>query len=282
MKLFTTLVAGALLCCALSAYALTEDQTKGMDALLAKTLTSLTTGDPAVWTLLSSQGSAAVMRTADGQVAASRSKIKSDEALAAKYRIPAGLAEVKEERKLKTAGEFVLGRFRLEREVNGEKEQWDLSVVTVQDGENRSWRYVALAGMPVPKETDTANQQAVSQVLKAWESALTEGNTGGLAQVLNPDPLCLGVYTPDGQPWFFTDRDYIISTLDGLSSMGAATASSLTELDTRADGAVATAVGKWHIEMPMFEPLDAAFTAVFIKPADKWLLVAMCAGPAAK
>jgi ketosteroid isomerase-like protein len=274
------LCVGGLLCLAVSGWTLTDDQTKGIDTLVQKTLTSFTTGDPAVWALFTTQGSAAVMRTADGCVAAARAKIKTDEALAAKYKLPAGLAEVKEERKLQLAGEFIQGRVRLEREVNGEKEKWDLTLVAVQDGENRSWRYVALCACPVAKEPDTAAQQSVAQVLQAWEKALTEGNTAGLAAQLNADPLCLAVFTPDGQPWFFTDRDYIVSTLDGLVSMGTATASSMTELDTRADGPVASAVGKWHIEIPMFEPMDAGFTAVFIKTADKWLLVSLCAGPA--
>jgi len=282
MKLTATLVACALLCSALGAFALTEEQTAGMDALLAKTLTSLTTAEPAVWTLFSSQGSAAVIGTPEGPVAASRSKIKTNPDLAAKFTLPAGLTEVKEERKLKTGGEFIMGRFRLEREVDGAKEKWDLTVVAVRDGENRSWRYITLAAMPTPKEADAVNQQAVSEVLKAWEGALLDANTAGLAEVLNADPLCLGVYTPDGQPWFFTDRDYIVSTLDSLTAMGTASASSLSELDTRANATVATAVGKWHVELPLFEPLDAAFTALFIKPADKWMLVSMCAGPAEK
>jgi hypothetical protein len=64
--------------------------------------------------------------------------------------------------------------------------------------------------------------------------------------------------------------------------MAATTKSVIEEMDVRASGQVATAVGRWHIEFPVFEPLNAVLCATFIKPADTWLMVSLCAAPGDK
>ena len=80
--------------------------------MLGKAVSALTSADQPLFELFSTQGSAAVIATDDGFVAASRSKLKSDAALAAKFTLPKGTVVTGS--KLQRAGGFVLGRVSLE------------------------------------------------------------------------------------------------------------------------------------------------------------------------
>lgn len=284
MRLNLCILAMALTCLRVAAAGLTEEQTKGLDTLLQSTVKALTAGDPALWSLCSTQGSAIIFSTGDKLFTTSRPKLKNDADLAAKLRWPAGVTEDPQKRQLAACGDFIVGRlgFVGQPAADGKTPRWDLTLSAVQDGENATWRFVSLCIAPVPEMPDAAGVEGVKVLLGSWEKALTEGNTAALQPHLNEDPLCLAVYTPDGQPWYFTSRDYFISTLNGLVQMGTATKSTLQEMDVRASGQVATAVGRWHIEFPVFEPLNAIFCATFIKPADSWLMVSLCAAPGDK
>ncbi|NSW57168.1 MAG: hypothetical protein HPY44_14235 [Armatimonadetes bacterium] len=300
-------------------WALSENDQAGMDKLLADTVTSLTTGEPALWNLFSSQGSAAIIGTADSFTAASRSKLKSNADLAAAFRLPEGTKIASAN--LSRLGEFVAGRLKLTFETTPPPpppvveppslgdvwdafmppqmsrfvvreapaacepeppapivQTWDVCVSAVQDGPQRSFRYVSLTITPEAKTTDQAAVGAVVDTLRSWERSMLQGDVTELAQGLYSDPFVVGAYTPDGQAWFFTYPEYLTTMLATALSMGSAERSAMLDLDTVVSGPVASTIGKWSVDIPMFGHMTMGMTGSFVNEDGRWLMVSLCGG----
>lgn len=317
------------LVCGASAWALTEDEQTGIDALLKDTMASLTTGEPALWNLFSTQGSAAVIRTSEGFAAANRGKLKADPDVAAQFTLPEGVTLA--DSSLMRVGEFIMGRAQLEGKAPAPSEagrtvpegsplrdlwsafwhseqhffvrqpkadeaaapaespapeptpkppKWELTLAAVQDGPERSWRHVSLCIAPVAEESDGAGPagESVVQVLKSWEQAVLQGDMTPLTESLYPDPFCVAGHLPDGQAWFFTYPEYLITMMGAALGMGSAEQSQMLDLSPKVSGPVGTILGQWAVEVPMFGNITLGLTATLVQPEDKWMLVAMCAG----
>lgn len=302
-----------------SVWALSENDQAGMDKLLADTVLSLTTGEPALWNLFSTQGSAAIMGAADGFTAASRSKLKSDADLAAAFRLPEGTKITSAN--LSRMGEFVAGRLKLtfetmppppppvveppslgdvwgafmppemprfivrEEPAACEPEppapiihNWDVCVSAVQDGPQRSFRYVSLTITPEVETTDQAAVGAVVETLRSWERSLLQGDVTELSQGLYSDPFVVAAYTPDGQAWFFTYPEYLTTMLATALSMGSAERSAMLDLDTVVSGPVASTIGKWSVDIPTVGQMTMGMTGSLVNEDGRWLMVSLCGG----
>lgn len=302
-----------------SAWALTEKEQAGIDDLIARTMGALTAQESPVFELFSTQGSAAVIGTEEGFVAASRAKLKSKEELAAQFTLPKGTQVVGQT--LQRAGGFIIGRVALQvpapcpvvSAASGPAEgrdlwaafmdgipnfyrdrlaappaaleapepvAWDMAIAALQDGKKSSWRLATMALTKVDPEGDPAQSGQLMGLLRSWEVALVEGNVDILSDQLNDDPLCIGVYTPDGQAFFFTDAAYLTSMLSSLVSMGTAERSVMQSSDIQVSGQVGSLVGRWDAEIPMFGEMTLGMTANFVKSGNRWLLLSLCGGQA--
>lgn len=317
-----TLVGAHVVLCLLlisaGAWGLSEGDQQAMDQLQADLAFAMMRGEPELHTLFSTQGSALIMGTEEGFIGATRGRLRSDEELAAQFRLPDGLALGAES--WTRAGEFIMARlewvapppvpppavtprerpeFRDLRSaffwseeqfyVRPDKPEapplvpppmleWDVVLTAVQDGPGRTWRLVTLTITPEAEAVPPAEQQAALDNIRAWEHTFMQGDVGLLAAYLYPDPFCVAAHTPDGQSWFFTYPEYLITMLGSALAMGAAERSQMLDLDARVSGQIATVTGNWLIEVPIFGSMVWHLAATLVQPEDRWLLVSLCAG----
>jgi hypothetical protein len=299
-------------------WALTAAQQAGVDRLADNAVASLTTGKPDLWSLFSTQGSAALIATPDGYALASRLKLKNKPEVAAPFRLPAGVRIMSAT--ASGAGQFAMGRVTLRGDrpaavrpapapkapanqpwdtfwrggplssefsarpqaapapVRGPRPYWWLDYSAVRDGPQGTWRFVSFALMPAAGPVSAADAQGLESIFRMWELAFTKGDLQSLAPNLNPDPFCAAFYTPDGQGWYFTAPQDIIVTLSGLLSMGASAKSTMTQMESSVSGRAATVTSRWSVEIPMYGTANMTLSALLVKPADRWLLVSLCAG----
>jgi len=316
------LVCLSLLCLAPAALALTEREQQGVDKLLSDTLSAMTGGKPALYELFSTQGSAAVIRSQDGFVAANRARLKSQNELAGAFVFPQGTKLEKQQ--LQRCGEFIMGRavfmiqieampapqvaaaptpvaadlggvwdsfwwnesrFRVQRAAPQPRprpvkieQRWEATVAAVQDGPQRSWRYVSLAVTPLEEAPDQAAIGSVQSTLRTWERCFVQGDTSELASSLYNDPFVVAAYTPDGQAWFFTYPEYLTTMLGSALAMGSADRSSMGDMSISVSGSVASVVGRWSVDIPMFGSMEMGLTGTLVKDGGKWMVVSLCGG----
>lgn len=301
-----------------AAWGLTESEQAGMNTLVEKTVISLKGGEQALWELFSTQGSAAVIQLEEGFAAGTRSKLKSDAELAAKFRIPE-CAQV-DGVSFQRLGDFVAGYISLSAEIMpptppkppvppvdlGDvwgaffspdtarfvapappvepappqpiKLQWSVNVSAIQDGPKRTWRYVSLAVLPGGAETDQATTGDIIETVRAWERAALQGDVTELGQALYDDPFVVGAYTPDGQAWFFTYPEYLTTMLSTAFSMGSANSSTMGKLDVRAGASVATVIGEWTADLPVFGDMTLGVAITLVKEDGRWYMAALTGG----
>jgi hypothetical protein len=307
-----------LLVAACPLWALTEAQQAGVDVLSQKAVSALTTGKPDLWSLFSTQGSTALIATPGGYAMASRLKLKNKPELAAPFKLPAGVRIVSGTASVAggfVMGRWVLRGDRpaavwpaaprtapsqpwdtfwrggpLSTDCNqrwqappapvrGPRVYWWLDYSAVRDGPQGTWRFVSFALRPAAGPTSPRDAEGLGTIFSAWERAITQGDLQSLAPYLNADPFCAAFYTPDGQGWYFTAPQDVIVTLSGLLSMGGASIkSSMTQMESSVSGPVATVNTAWKVEIPMYGTAGMTLSALLVKPADRWLLVSICAG----
>lgn len=319
----TVICASAVLCLLVisaGAWALSESEQQAMDQLQADVAFAMMQGEPELYTLFSTQGSALIMGTEESFIGATRGKLRSDAALASQFRLPEGLAVGAES--WSRAGEFIMGRlewvapgpappptvapraapaprdlrsafFWSEEQFYVRPERprppaapalpppmlkWDAVLTAVQDGPGRTWRLVTLAVAPKSEAVPVAEQQAALDNIRAWERTFMQGDISMLSAQLYPDPFCVAAHTPDGQSWFFTYPEYLVTMLGSALAMGAAERSQMLDLDARMSGQVATVTGHWLVDVPIFGSMVWQLAATLVRPADRWLLVSLCAG----
>ncbi len=302
------------------AWGLSESDQAGIDKLLTDTRAALTGAEePGLWSLFSTQGSAAVWRTDEGFVAAGRSKLKSDETVAATFSLPENVEMAGQA--LGRVGDFIVGRVQFTASiapppvpptpvpaslgdlwgafwVEGPArfvepqpeegtvpvepepliEEWEMTISAVRDGPKRTWRYVSLCVTPYEEETDQAAAADVAQTLRSWERTMLQGDVTELSQHLYDDPFIVAAYTPDGQAWYFAYPEYLTTMLASALAMGSAEQSNMLDLDVRVSGPVATALGKWFVEIPMFGSATLGLSTILVQEDGKWMLVALSGG----
>jgi hypothetical protein len=275
-----------------------------MRSLLQATGHSLAQGDPPLWTLFSSQGSVAVMATESGLAVARRAGLKSDPALAGRFRLTGQIKVTGQS--IERAGELAIGRIKLAVDPPGEAgHTWVLFFSAVQDGPTGkrgqepfvhstlraasrqkvpdpffpgSWRYITLSIAPGEGDGDAvAGEQAMSS-LRHWERAVSDGGVLELRGRLNPAPFCSVLCKPDGEAYWFTDPEDFATMLNQIAMWGGVSRSAMSPSTVAVHGNLATIMGQWEVGSPFFGPAPYHFIATLFRTGGEWRLAAMCLG----
>ena len=66
--------------------------------------------------------------------------------------------------------------------------------------------------------------------------------------------------------------------LSSLVSMGTAERSAMQSSDIYVSGQVASVIGRWDAEIPMFGEMTLGMVSTFVKSGNRWLLLSLCGG----
>jgi len=249
-----------------------DDATEDTPELLTqRTIQSLTTGAPPLWTQFSAEGNVyAETRQGTARVVR-RDALKSD-AEGAMMRLPADVRVTEERWTDTTSGR--IGAYTVE----GQGGRWHLTVVAVADGPGGLWRYRTLALLAETPGMDEANS-AVEAAMRVWEESMTTGEFDALADALHPEVFWSSFTTTLLGNLLWQERELQVSTLHVASEWGKATRSKMENLVIHTDGQVATCTGEWRLEGTFYEKQPMPFCATLVNENDTWVMTGFFAAP---
>ncbi len=242
----------------------------GVEGLVKALLGSLAQAGPPLWTLFSSQGSLAVLADDTGVTMANRSSLRTDEALAKRFRfsgIPTPLSN-----EVKIAGASVAGWV----DVAVGEGVWSAVFSAVPEGGAGAWRFVTLAVAPRAVDQGGAGAEGAVALLMCWEEAVGAGSVIGMRETLPDSPFCALMAMPNSN--VITRPDYFVTMLHGMVGVGMEGSDITIEKTAVADGLV-MAFGTWDTSSPFTGPMHMGMTALMARDGDSWRLASLTVGP---
>jgi hypothetical protein len=233
-------------------------------------LMALTRGEPPLWTLFSAQGSVVAMGTDDGTVTATRMDLRTDEALAARFKLPP--EAVLAERAITPAGPFTTGRAR----ITAGSRSWALTFSAVPDGPENGYRLLQLAVVPESGPPAEEDSKQIEAVLSRWERALAEAHTRELHGQFHDGPRNVAAATLNGEYFVFDDPEYMITMMNTAVLWGPAKKSALTLSNLTVTGNLATVTGRWDLDSLAFGSGPYAVVAALTRTGGEWKLISFC------
>lgn len=247
----------------------------GVEALLAETVRSLSSGGPPMWTLFSTQGSLLVTETNEGVLAACRYELKSDPGLARRFRLPGDVRL--DGHSIRRSGELAIGLGRLTAGSSSSPQTkgWHMTFAATQDGSGGSWRHTALTIVP-DRSARPGAQSAVLNALRRVEQAVAAGDVWSLREHHHRDRFLCGLCKSDGESFWLSDADGYLQMFQTAMFFGPPRKPVLTPSKVMVGDSRATLVGEWRLISLFFgfTPYEVALT--LIRADDDWKLAGVC------
>jgi len=242
-------------------------------ALVAETVAVLCSQDRPFWPLFSTQGSVAVVNTAEGPKTVTRMDLKASPDRRRPFDLPRGT----QAGPVNTfpAGQFVVGAAELVAPSGTAPGRMTFSVA--KDGPGGVWRYLSFALQPNATTADESTAQALIGAVKPLEMCLVESSTRRLHGLYHDGPCLLMTCTPNGEYFVFEEPEQLISMMNTAVMWGKAQKSILTFSSALVDGNVGTLYGKWDIASMSLGMADFGITATLVKNGGAWKIVSVCA-----
>lgn len=244
----------------------------GVEGLIKALLGSLAQAGPPLWSLFTSQGSLAVIADDAGTAVACRESLRTDAALAGRFRLP-GAPVPSAAPEVKIAGASIACWL----EVAVGDRAWSMSLSAVPDGADGAWRLVTLAVAPQEAARPEATVNPALSVLARWEEGVGAGSVVGLRDTLTDDRFCMLMAVPNSN--VITRPDYFVTLLHGMVGVGMEGSSIAVEKTVGAPGMV-TAFGIWDTASPFTGAMHMGMTAIMLWDGESWRIAGLTVGPA--
>lgn len=248
-----------------------EQRAAAVDALVDDFLRACA-DKAALWPFFSTQGSLALISTAEAFTTVSRSSLRdasAAEPFHAAGRFKRGASQLQE------AGPFSVGEATLTA-ADGANAPLNFSVSF--DGPGGAPRFLSLAILLAPARADI--RPGVEAALQRWEAVFRNATTESLRDAFVPAPATtlLAVSTANGEYFVFDTPDHLRTMLDTAVMWGKALHSKINIDSVHGDAQAATVRGSWDLSSLSLGSGRNPFTAVLVQQQGDWRFASLTFG----
>lgn len=245
-----------------------------IDTTMKRLESSLASGSPPLWTLLSAQGSLVVIEHDHQAFVSNRRELRTQRDCAAVFHLGSNLSV--DSCETKDAGIFRIGQARLR---DSKDVQWRATFCATPDAPDGSLRFLTLTLQPYHDQDDAGNENHVLDLAKRWESALLVSSTNALWGLYHDGPCCLAAATKNGEYFVFDKPEYLLTMMNTAVVWGKAARSIMNFSSVSMGEKTATIVGEWDIASFAFGAAKFPFAATLIRKDGEWRFAGFAMGP---